>query len=78
MTERYRCAELLLRCALEVLEQGLNGDPMYTGYFKSKLGRAAEYYGLDVVDKGTTKNRVNLYAKDEKNTKPATKTALLL
>ena len=50
MTERYRCAELLLRCALEVLEQGLNGDPMYTGYFKSKLGRAAEYYGLDVVD----------------------------
>ena len=50
MTGRYRCAELLLRCALEVLEQGLNGDPMYTGYFKSKLGRAAEYYGLDVVD----------------------------
>ena len=50
MTERYFCVELLLRCALEVLEQGLNGDPMYTGYFKSKLGRAAEYYGLDVVD----------------------------
>jgi len=50
MTERYRCVELLLRCALEVFEQGLNGDPMYTGYFKSKLGRAASYYGFDVVD----------------------------
>jgi hypothetical protein len=41
--------ELLLRCALEALAQGLNGEPMYTGYFKAKLGRAAEYYGLDVV-----------------------------
>jgi len=50
IAERYCCVELLLRCAIEVLEQGLNGDPMYTGYFKSKLGRAAEYYGLDVVD----------------------------
>jgi hypothetical protein len=50
MAERYRCVELLLRCAIEVLEQGLNGEPMYTGYFKSKLGRAASYYGLDVVD----------------------------
>jgi hypothetical protein len=50
ITERYRCVELLLRCAIEVLEQGLNGEAMYTGYFKSKLGRAAEYYGLDVVD----------------------------
>jgi hypothetical protein len=50
MTQRYRCVELLLRCAIEVLEQGLNGEPIYTGYFKSKLGRAASYYGLDVVD----------------------------
>jgi hypothetical protein len=50
MAERYRCVELLLRCALEVLEQGLNGEPLYTGYLKSKLGRAASYYGLDVVD----------------------------
>jgi hypothetical protein len=50
MTERYRCVELLLRCAMEVLEQGLNGEPIYTGYFKSKLGRAASYYGFDVVD----------------------------
>jgi hypothetical protein len=49
MVERYRCVELLLRCALEALAQGLNGEPMYTGYFKAKLGRAAEYYGLDVV-----------------------------
>ena len=50
ITERYRCVELLLRCALEVLEQGLNGQPLYTGYLKSKLGRAVSYYGLDVVD----------------------------
>jgi hypothetical protein len=50
ITERYRCVELLLRCAIEVLEQGLNGEAIYTGYIKSKLGRAASYYGLDVVD----------------------------
>jgi hypothetical protein len=50
ITERYRCVELLLRCAIEVLEQGLNGEAFYTGYIKSKLGRAVSYYGLDVVD----------------------------
>jgi hypothetical protein len=50
ISERYRCVELLLRCAIEVLEQGLNGEQIHTGYLKSKLGRAASYYGLDVVD----------------------------
>jgi hypothetical protein len=51
ISERYRCVELLLRCAIEVLEQGLNGEGIHTGYLKAKLGRAASYYGLAVVDR---------------------------
>ncbi len=50
LTDRYRCVELLLRCAIEVLEQGLNGEEIHKGYLKSKLGRAVSFYGLDVVD----------------------------
>jgi hypothetical protein len=50
ISERYRCVELLLRCAIEVLEQGLNGEGIPTGYLKAKLGRAASYYGLEIVD----------------------------
>ena len=49
LRQRYHDAEVLLRCVIEILEQGLKGREVSAEYLQGKANAALSFYGLKVV-----------------------------
>ena len=48
LSDRYMSAELLMRVAIQILEEGFNGNIAHPNYIQGKLNPAIGRYGLEV------------------------------